>query len=50
MPPLEAYKFRPPTSTLVNSKEKPVSRLFFYGWNNITEFELQQLEKIKAYL
>ena len=50
MPPLEAYKFRPPTSVLVNSKDKPVARLFFYGWDNITEFELEQLEKIKVYL
>jgi len=50
MPPLEAYRFRPPSSLFVNTKEKQTVRLYFYGWNNITDFEIQQIAEIKKNL
>lgn len=50
LPPPDAYRFRHPDSLLQNSKEKPTIRLFFYGWNNLSEFENQQIENIKKYL
>lgn len=39
MPPLIAYKVKPPKYDQVNIQGDDQKRLVFFGWNNITEYE-----------
>lgn len=48
--PLEAYRFRHPDSYRFSTKENMTGRLFFYGWNNLSQFEIDQIAAIKDYL
>ncbi len=50
MPPLAAYKFRHPDSHNVSTKQNIASRTFFYGWNNLSDFETEQIAAIKAHM
>jgi hypothetical protein len=40
MPPLIAYKVKPPKYDLVNIEGDDNKRAVFFGWNNLTEYEL----------
>ncbi len=50
MPPLLAYKVKPPKHDLVNIEGDDNKRAVFFGWNNITEYELKGIENIKKWL
>lgn len=50
MPPLIAYKIKPPKYDLVNIEGDDNKRAVFYGWNNITDYELKGIENIKDWL
>jgi hypothetical protein len=50
MPPLEAYKLHKPAMDLVSTETNTQIRYFFYGWNNLTEFEKKAIEDVKVYL
>lgn len=50
MPPLIAYKVKPPKCDLVNIEGDDNKRAVFFGWNNITEYELQGIQNIKQWL
>lgn len=50
MPPLEAYKLHTPVMDITSTETKTQARYFFYGWNNLTEFEKKALDDIKQYL
>jgi hypothetical protein len=50
MPPLIVYKIKPPKWDLVNVEGDDNKRAVFYGWNNITEHELEGIDKVKKWL
>ena len=50
MPPLEAYFILPPGYDRACSKEKMNHRISFYGWNNLSDFEVDSMEKTKDVL
>lgn len=50
MPPLEAYKLHTAAMDIVSTETNTQVRYFFYGWNNLTEFEKKALEDIKEHL
>ena len=39
--------FLPPAALRVNTAEAVNVRLFFYAWDNLTEFEKEQIQKCK---
>jgi hypothetical protein len=41
LPPPEAYLVRPPRSERVNTLDNNNYRIFFYGWNNVTDYEIE---------
>jgi len=50
MPPLIAYKVKPPKYDLVNIEGDNNKRAVFYGWNNLTDYELAAIYDIKNWL
>ena len=50
MPPLEAYKLKVEPMDRVSTVANTQNRFFFYGWNNLTDFEKKGIEDIKAHL
>jgi hypothetical protein len=51
MLPLAAYNYVPPKAKLASqsvSTEEPEQRVFFFGWNNLTEFETAQITTLKG--
>lgn len=48
MPPLEAYKIVPKHLELGgNTKENLQQRKVFFGWNNLTPFEVEQIQECR---
>ncbi len=43
MPPLEAYKLHTAAMDVVSTETNTQARYFFYGWNNLTQFEIKAI-------
>ena len=50
LPPLEAYRLICPKQECVSTQKNMQGRYVFFGWNNLTSFEEEHIEKVKEYL
>jgi len=50
MPPLEAYKMKSMNYDKVNVAGDNNRRAYFYGWNNITDYEREAIHTIKEWI
>lgn len=50
MPPLDAYKVRPPFYDRVSTSTNQEARYQFFGWDNLTTFEVEAIANTKVYL
>ena len=47
LPPEESHMIIPAKADLVNTEKNKNARLFFYGWNNLSEFETKSLLEMR---
>ncbi len=50
LPPLECYFHKTERMLLRDTGQQQLGRKFFFAWNNLTEFELKQIDAIKSRL
>ena len=50
MPPLKAYRFKPPNWDGVCVPTRKQGRDYFYGWDNLTDFERQGIADIVQWI
>ena len=50
LPPLQAYMIRPPNYEKFSTEKDTDHRKVYYGWNNLSEFESNQIETIKDHM
>ena len=50
LPPLEAYMIRPANYERASTEKDTDNRKIYYGWNNLSQFEINQIEAIKVHM
>ena len=50
LPPLACYRFVPPCKDLVNHSTSDDVRRLHSGWENLTQFEVDQIKALKKHL